>query len=101
MGAGGSPPVPPSPRPTRSTSVPMAFEAAATPPRRTLLDRMSLRAEPYLYSAPALFLIVTIMLVPLALGLSYAFRDVQLLNPFSGGFVGLDHFRALYGDDNF
>ena len=41
------------------------------------------------------------MLVPLVLGLSYAFRDIQLLNPFSGGFVGLDHFRALYGDDNF
>ena len=70
-------------------------------PRRSLVERVSLRIEPYLYVAPALILIVAIMLVPLALGLSYAFRDVKLLNPFSGGFVGLDHFRALSGDDNF
>jgi len=70
-------------------------------PRRSLFDRLTRHAEPYLYSAPALILIVTIMLVPLALGLSYAFRDVKLLDPFSGGYVGLDHFRELYGDGNF
>ena len=82
----------------------MVFDATAglrQAPRRKPLDRMARNAEPYLYSAPALILIVTIMLVPLVLGLSYAFRDIRLLNPFSGGFVGLDHFRALYGDDNF
>ena len=49
--------------------------------------------EPWLYSAPALIVIITVMLVPLVVGISYAFRDVQILNPFSGGFVGLDHFR--------
>ena len=43
--------------------------------------------------APALILIAAIMLVPLVIGLSYAFRDIQLLNPFSGDFVGLAHFR--------
>ena len=41
------------------------------------------------------------MLVPLVVGISYAFRDVQILNPFSGGFVGLDHFRELAGDKAF
>ena len=82
----------------------MVFDATAglrEPPRRTLFDRMARNAEPYLYAAPALILIVAVMLVPLVLGLSYAFRDVKLLNPFCGGFVGLDHFRALAGDDNF
>src|SRR3954451_17666231 len=82
----------------------MGLDAAAGLPhaqRRSLLDRMTRRAEPYLYSAPALILIVTIMLAPLVLGLSYAFRDVKLLDPFSGGYAGLDHFRTLYGDDNF
>lgn len=69
--------------------------------RRTLLERFAQSTEPYLYSAPALILIVTIMLVPLALGMSYAFRDIQLLNPFSGGFIGLDHFRALGQDEDF
>src|SRR5690349_24222378 len=79
----------------------MATEAIAEPSRRSLFDRAALRAEPWLYSAPALILIVVVMLVPLALGLSYAFRDVRLLNPFSGGFVGLQHFEALANDKNF
>ena len=60
-----------------------------------LRKRLADASEPYLYSAPALILIVAVMLVPLVLGISYAFRDIQLLKPFSGGFIGLDHFRAL------
>ncbi|MGE8106415.1 carbohydrate ABC transporter permease [Allorhizobium sp. NPDC080224] len=69
--------------------------------RRTLLKRMADASEPYLYSAPALILIVAVMLVPLTLGISYAFRDIQLLNPFSGGFIGLDHFQTLGQDADF
>jgi multiple sugar transport system permease protein len=63
--------------------------------------RLHLTVEPYLYTLPAVFLIAAIMLVPLAIGLSYAFRDIQILNPMSGGFVGLANFRALAKDDNF
>jgi multiple sugar transport system permease protein len=48
-----------------------------------------------------LILIVVVMLVPLIVGLSYAFRDIQLLDPFSGGFVGFDHFRELKSDRSF
>lgn len=69
--------------------------------RRTLLKRMADASEPYLYSAPALILIVAVMLVPLTLGISYAFRDIQLLNPFSGGFIGVDHFKVLSQDADF
>ncbi|MET3615537.1 multiple sugar transport system permease protein [Rhizobium aquaticum] len=69
--------------------------------RAPLLRRLAVASEPYLYSAPALILIVAVMLVPLTLGISYAFRDVQLLNPFSGGFVGLQHFRDLAEDPAF
>lgn len=69
--------------------------------RRPLLRRIADAADPYLYSAPALILIVAVMLVPLVLGISYAFRDIQLLNPFSGGFIGLDHFRTLGQDADF
>jgi multiple sugar transport system permease protein len=58
-------------------------------------------AEPYLYTAPVLILIGAVMLVPLSVGLSYAFRDIQLLDPFSGGFVGFDHFRELKADRSF
>jgi len=57
--------------------------------------------EAYFYTAPAVILIVLVMLVPLAVGVSYAFRNIELLNPFSGGFVGLENFRELAGDANF
>jgi multiple sugar transport system permease protein len=58
-------------------------------------------AEPYLYTLPAVLLIAALMLVPLLVGLSYAFRDITLLDPASGGFVGLEHFRELYADPSF
>ena len=48
------------------------------------------RVEPYLYCAPALILIAAIMLVPLIIGLSYAFRDLTLLDPLSGDYIGFD-----------
>ncbi|MGA1801640.1 carbohydrate ABC transporter permease [Rhizobium sp. HT1-10] len=69
--------------------------------RRPRLKRLADALEPYLYSAPALILIIAVMLVPLVIGISYAFRDVQLLKPFSGGFIGLDHFRDLSKDAAF
>ncbi|MGV1768165.1 carbohydrate ABC transporter permease [Rhizobium rhizogenes] len=68
------------------------------PPLSLRLGRM---IEPYLYTAPAVLLIVALILVPLALGVSYAFQDVQILNPFSGGFIGLEHFRTIFGDKIF
>jgi multiple sugar transport system permease protein len=78
----------------------MSYTQSAGPlaPRKPALQRLASSAEPWLYSAPVLVLIITVMMVPLVLGLSYAFRDVQLINPFSGGFVGLDHFRELSQD---
>jgi multiple sugar transport system permease protein len=75
--------------------------SAALAHRRSPLRGLALAAEPYLYSAPALILIAAVMLVPLAIGLSYAFRDIQLLNPLSGAFVGFAHFRDLWDDPNF
>ena len=63
--------------------------------------RLAVGTEPYLYTAPLLVLIVAVMLVPLSVGLSYAFRDIQLLDPGSGGFVSFDHFRELKADRSF
>ena len=40
-------------------------------------------------------LLALVMFVPLLVGLSYAFRNIQLLNPFDTGWVGLAHFREL------
>jgi multiple sugar transport system permease protein len=69
--------------------------------RKPWLTRLADASTPYLYSAPSLILIAAVMLAPLAVGISYAFRDIVLLNPFSGGFVGLDHFRDLAKDQAF
>jgi multiple sugar transport system permease protein len=54
--------------------------------------------EPYYYLGPALILIALVMVLPLIVGLSYAFRDIRILAPFSGGFVGFDQFEALFRD---
>jgi len=69
--------------------------------RKPWLKRLADGSTPWLYSAPSLILIAGVMLVPLAIGISYAFRDIVLLNPFSGGFIGLDHFRTLAKDQAF
>ena len=58
-------------------------------------------AEPWLYASPAVLLIAAILLMPLAIGISYAFRDIQLLDPMSGGYIGFDHFRDIWVDANF
>jgi multiple sugar transport system permease protein len=63
--------------------------------------RTVIAAEPYLYALPSVALICAVILVPLLIGLTYAFHDVRLLDPLSGDFVGLDHFRELYADPSF
>ena len=57
--------------------------------------------EPWVYLAPSLALIGAVMFVPLVLGLSFAFRKIELLNPFAQGWVGFDHFEALADDRYF
>ena len=78
-----------------------ATVAAVLPRRRWSWHGVATTVEPYLYCAPALILIAAVMLMPLAVGLSYAFRDIELLNPLSGDYVGLDHFRDMWADENF
>lgn len=79
-----------------------AIGQTGMPPAPQVLRRSwTSSLQPYLYAAPAVILIVTIMLVPLVVGVSYAFRDIRLLNPFSGGFVGFGHFVKLASDQNF
>ncbi len=65
------------------------------------MRRFAGTAEPYLYAAPVMLLIVAVMLVPLVVGLSYAFRDLLLLDPSGGRFIGLVHFEELTDDPIF
>ena len=66
-------------------------------PRRTLLDAI----EPYIFLAPGLLLLGLVMFVPVIVGLSYAFRNVQLFDAGNSGWVGLAHFRELVADGDF
>jgi multiple sugar transport system permease protein len=54
--------------------------------------------EPYYYLSPALVLLALVMFVPLLVGLSYAFQNIQILNPFKTGYVGFEHFETLLKD---
>lgn len=55
-------------------------------------------AEPFLYSAPSFIILFAVMLVPLIIGISYAFREIILLDPNTGDFVGLQNFKMLMKD---
>lgn len=57
------------------------------------------RALPWLLLAPALLLVCGVLLVPLGVGVSYAFRSMSMDNIFAdAGFAGLDNFRTLVDD---
>ena len=78
------------------------MENAALTRQRSARRRQIIAAvEPWLYASPSIVLIAAILLVPLTIGISYAFRDIQLLDPMSGGYVGLAHFRDIWADANF
>lgn len=62
---------------------------------------LSYLLEPYLYLSPALILISLVILVPLAIGISYSFQSISLLQPFKTGWVGLDNYRDLLSDTKF
>ena len=79
----------------------MASLSDAGPAAIARKRRFALAAEPWIYAGPALVLIITILLVPLAIGISYAFRNLVLLDPFGGEFIGLTHFGEIWHDGNF
>ncbi|MGF1475992.1 MAG: carbohydrate ABC transporter permease [Geminicoccaceae bacterium] len=75
----------------------VTFRQSGTVPREEGWFRAAL--EPWCYLSPALVLIALVMVVPLVVGITYAFRDVQILNPFAQGWVGTDHFETLATGD--
>ena len=57
--------------------------------------------EPYLYLGPAVILLLITILVPIVVGISYGFRNIELLNPFETGYIGWKHYINLYQDRYF
>jgi multiple sugar transport system permease protein len=72
----------------------------AVPPRQRVGRRFAW-LEPWTYLSPALVLIALLMLVPLVVGMSYAFQQLQLLNPFKRGWVGTANLEAVLRDPVF
>ena len=58
--------------------------------------RWSVLAEPWLYLSPALVFIVSVLLVPLIIGISYSFWK---FSAFRSEFVGLGQYRTMLGDE--
>ncbi len=63
--------------------------------------RLAVAAEPWLYLSPSLILIALVMLLPLVIGISYAFQAISLMNPFDSGWIGLQNFSTLMDDAKF
>ena len=61
--------------------------------------RFGVLLEPYYYLSPSLILIALVMFLPLIVGLSYAFQNIAILNPFKTGFIGFAHFETLLFKD--
>jgi len=72
-----------------------------TPTRAPRFVRLRMLAEPWLYLSPTLVLIGLFIFAPMLIGISYAFQNIQLLNPLESGWVGLDNFRAMFDDRRF
>ncbi len=79
----------------------MSATAAVGTLRRRRRPRAAGWIEPFAYLSPALLLLSLVMFLPLVVGLSYAFRNVQVFDPFDTGWVGLQHFRELLHDPAF
>jgi multiple sugar transport system permease protein len=62
-------------------------------PRRA---RFTSVLEPWLYLSPALIIIVTVLIVPLFIGISYSFRK---FSAFHSEFVGFAQYRAMVSDN--
>lgn len=58
-------------------------------------------AEPWLYLSPGLAVVILVMLVPLAVGISYSFQHYVVFEPFKRGWIGLENYHRMLGDPSF
>ena len=77
-----------------TTTAMAAGRAAPAPGRRSLGAIL----EPWTYVGPAVVLIALVMVLPLVVGLSYAFQQAHILNKSQLNWVGLQNFRTLFAD---
>jgi multiple sugar transport system permease protein len=81
------------------TRTPTNVMSGETRARRSLYWQYMV--EPFLYLSPAIFLIATVILIPLIIGISYSFQSIELLKPFYTGWVGFENYQKLWSDRKF
>lgn len=57
--------------------------------------------EPFLFIAPGVLTVILVMLVPLAIGISYSFQNFVIHLPHMRGYTGFDHYVDMWSDRNF
>lgn len=67
----------------------------------SLSRKFKIILEPWAYLSPAIILIIALIFVPMVIGVSYAFQQIELLNPFETGWIGLEHFQTMFDDRRF
>ena len=58
-------------------------------------------AEPYFYLAPGVALVAIVMLVPLAVGVSFSFQNYVIFRPSARGWIGFANYVELWSDRTF
>jgi len=80
---------------TRSATAGVAREPAAGRRPRAVRRRAGAALEPWLYLAPALTVLMVVLLVPLGFGIAYSLRH---FTAFGSRYVGLDQYRRMLSD---
>lgn len=70
-------------------------------PQRNRRRRPLAAFEAYAYLAPGVALVALVMLVPLAVGVSFSFQNYVIFRPASRGWSGLENYVALWSDRTF
>lgn len=76
----------------------MATAVAIRPGPRQRSRALGVLLEPYWYVGPAVVLIALVMVLPLIVGLSFAFQQAHILDKSQLRWVGLLNFRTLLAD---
>lgn len=80
------------------TTTPAPRTAGAAPPRR---DPSRTAGVAWLFSAPALVLLLLFMVAPFVMALYYSFTNQRLISPLPTRFVGLTNYTEVLGSSSF
>ena len=62
--------------------------------------KLGRQIAPYLYLSPSLLVVGLLMLLPMAMVITYSFQESAVLRP-DTSFAGFKHYRAIFGDEVF